>query len=560
MQQWYQPHPYGVLPRGNAMGDAALQTCSRMGSLYAATGRTETEEIEWMLDVVSFLDPVDACRLSATCTAWFIFLHATDFWKRLYQSLSPERLHFKCNWKTSCVRCWEARQGPPPSRGSIPRSGSTSGTSGRRSDSRAYLFVHQPMKLDRPLFNDTLFQAWMCTIMPSDYKLIKVAPIRCSAEQGECSSEIDEDVGAGAVGRARAARGAADAPPTRWQYRSKLKPIPRVDGSRLSPEAFQTTYECGPSPVILTGIADQWPISTILQGSFQRMAQPELFRGGTEDTPMRCEHTTMTASEYLEYATTQQDERPIYLFDPEFGEALRTDALFTVPAMFAVDDYFSVLGHDRPKYRWLIAGPARGGSSFHVDPNMTHAWNACLTGRKRWLLFPPNEPPPGVYPSADMSDVTTPVSLTEWMMNFYDESVSKLKHCGYEGICESGEIMYVPAGWWHFVINLEDSVALTQNYVSRSNLTKVIQFLRTMKTSISGVNEDAEGVNMGMINKRREGFADEFVNAMRIVHSQVTQAAEKAIDEATVARRNKRAREVKVQMLDDDSEGFSFSF
>ena len=29
----------------------------------------------------------------------------------------------------------------------------------------------------------------------------------------------------------------------------------------------------------------------------------------------------------------------------------------------------SVLGTERPDWRWLIIGPARSGSAFHVDPN-----------------------------------------------------------------------------------------------------------------------------------------------------------------------------------------------
>ncbi|CUG93348.1 Hypothetical protein, putative [Bodo saltans] len=564
MQHWYQPHPYGVLPKGNAMGDESLQLCRRMGSLYTARDRSEADELECTLELVSFLDPISACRLSSTCSAWYAFLHVSDFWKRLYQSLSPERLRFRKDWKTSCIHAWEAHRIQQTK--VLLQNGDM--TTGRRSVSaRAVNFTHRPMRCDRPIFNDILFQSWMCTIMPMDYRLIKVAPMprkegdkaSSSYGGGECSS--DDDMGAGSVCRPRhAERGAADAPAARWQYKSKLKPIPRADGSRMSPDDFQATYERAGVPVILTGIATQWPIYSILQGSFRRMAQPELFRGGTQDTPMRCEHTTMTAAEYLEYATTQNDERPIYLFDAEFGDALRADSLFTVPPMCAVDDYFNVMGKDRPKYRWLIAGPARGGSSFHVDPNMTHAWNACLTGRKRWILFPPNEPPPGVHPSEDMSEVTTPVSLTEWLMNFYDESVAKLKNCGYEGVCEEGEVMYVPAGWWHFVVNLEDSVALTQNYVSRTNLPKVIQFLRTMKSSISGVDEDADGANMQMVARRREGFAEEFVAAMRVSHREITKDAEQLLEDAATARRNKRPREVKVEMLEAESDGFSFSF
>ena len=86
------------------------------------------------------------------------------------------------------------------------------------------------------------------------------------------------------------------------------------------------------------------------------------------------------------------------------------------------EDLFKVMGPSRPDYRWLIAGPAKSGSVWHIDPNATSAWNAVISGCKKWMLFPPGCPPPGVYPSEAGDEVTQPVSLMEWYFNYYQQA------------------------------------------------------------------------------------------------------------------------------------------
>lgn len=76
------------------------------------------------------------------------------------------------------------------------------------------------------------------------------------------------------------------------------------------------------------------------------------------------------------------------------------------------------MGAQRPDSRWLIIRLARSGSTFYTDPNATSAWNAVLTGAKYWFMFPPSVEVPGVFVSADGGEVTSPLSIAEYLLEF----------------------------------------------------------------------------------------------------------------------------------------------
>jgi hypothetical protein len=172
------------------------------------------------------------------------------------------------------------------------------------------------------------------------------------------------------------------------------------------------------------------------------------------DVEFRAEAVDWPLKAYVDYMNNSRDESPLYLFDRSFVEKMeltvgrdQKNASYWIPDCFG-EDLFSVLGDKRPDSRWLIIGPARSGSTFHKDPNATSAWNAVLRGSKYWIMFPAKAncpPPPGVFVSDDQSEVTSPLSIAEWLIGFHAEA-RRTPGC-LEGICAEGEVLHVPSGW-----------------------------------------------------------------------------------------------------------------
>ena len=75
------------------------------------------------------------------------------------------------------------------------------------------------------------------------------------------------------------------------------------------------------------------------------------------------------------------------------------------------------------------------------------------------------------------------MTLAEWFINFYPNL--ETSQC-IQGVCNEGELIFVPSGWWHAVMNLETSIAITQNFVNEHNLFKVLDFLKFNPELVSG--------------------------------------------------------------------------
>eukprot|EP00835_Amoeboradix_gromovi_P007127 NODE_1078_length_1403_cov_0.666411.p1 type:complete len:361 gc:universal NODE_1078_length_1403_cov_0.666411:59-1141(+) len=195
---------------------------------------------------------------------------------------------------------------------------------------------------------------------------------------------------------------------------------------------------------------------------------------------------------FMHYCATEakEEDSPLYMFDEHFRttaskinmnggdttvecigdssmnlsdctgiESLnRIELEYNIPEFFS-HDFLDLVGNSRPPNRWICCGPARSGTTLHQDPLGTAAWNMLMHGRKRWVLFPPETPKEVVIPFyAEQA--------SRWFSEVYPtlNNVHKVEFVQHPGDC-----IYVPSNWYHAVINLDFTIAITHNFCSLSN-------------------------------------------------------------------------------------------
>ncbi|GAB5368978.1 hypothetical protein AAMO2058_001365400 [Amorphochlora amoebiformis] len=191
---------------------------------------------------------------------------------------------------------------------------------------------------------------------------------------------------------------------------------------------------------------------------------------------------TITLRDFKRYCDTNKDRSPIAIYDSAFADAGRPGLgdervlahEYKLPQLFN-DDLYNYY-HLRPPWRWILLAPQRSGTGVHLDPLLTSAWLALFSGRKRWVFFPPNTDPGqiGGPITANGGSGEGNRSAVE-SIDFFTNVYPKLIRDGWresgrmlEVLQRPGEIVYVPPQWWHVVLNLDDTAAITHNYLSRN--------------------------------------------------------------------------------------------
>ncbi|QEU62592.1 hypothetical protein KDRO_F05220 [Kluyveromyces lactis] len=448
-------HPLGVKPSGNSLlEEADPQETRKLRKKLLGSLSVLPEDL--IIEILTYIDdPKDLQNLGCSSRLLYAYTYDEELWRKIYtkeylklESESPdqERISpFGCSrWRGS----W---------RKTI-----------LKVDQEALIQCHNIV------FSDTLYRPYQCSQIDYTELFKKVIEFETSSyELGTC---LNTEFG-----------------------------VPRMQETEFDVATFHEEFIN--KPFILQnkdGITSdgkpRWPRWT-LDDLVERYPH-EIFRQ---------EAVKWDLSLYSCYFRENRDESPLYLFDCN-SNALKLMSKEYAPPSIYHNDFFKLFQEKgikcRPDHRWLIAGPARSGSTFHKDPNHTSAWNTGLSGMKLWVMLPPGENPPGVMTDKEEEEVTSPVGIAEWIISGYYNDAVKLAQEGRCQICVTfpGECIYVPSGWWHSVINLTDSVALTENFVPEPIVPKVMNFFKNKPAQISGfhLKDFVESVRVFLDTQERD--------------------------------------------------------
>lgn len=275
------------------------------------------------------------------------------------------------------------------------------------------------------------------------------------------ATDGDEIEAAKALERPRCADWARDGLADQWaQTKQRLLEtstrVPREQLSKLTRVAFANTYENNGPPCVIDGCA------TLFENVPASIAELRQLYGETNFRVSDTHGAMVGLDVWYQYAATTDDDAPFAIYDAEFADL--EGFAYEVPRFLSGDAFSKADVDERPPWRWLLLGGPRSGTGVHVDPLYTHAWVYLVQGLKRWIFLPSNLPPEKLR---ELGVGEPQLPSAQWFAKYRD-AASSLPGT-VELVQRPGELVYVPAGRPHAVLNLEWSYALTHNYAVLSD-------------------------------------------------------------------------------------------
>lgn len=244
----------------------------------------------------------------------------------------------------------------------------------------------------------------------------------------------------------------------------QLQKIDTVES--ISPEDFKKNYYGKMRPLVIKGLAKQWPAYKKWNWDYfiNIVGEKEVgvYNNIKSDsyTPINTADAYMKFGDYLEKVKAGPLDLRIFLFNI-FQHAPEVVKDFTWPD--------ELMGGFIKKYPMLFVGGEGSVTHMHFDIDMSHILHTQFSGKKRVLLFP-HEEQHKLYRKP--WEVLSMANYAGYSESFDYENFPAVKKAkGYEVILEHGDTLFMPAGYWHHMEYIESGFAMS---------------LRAMQSSMGG--------------------------------------------------------------------------
>lgn len=262
---------------------------------------------------------------------------------------------------------------------------------------------------------------------------------------------------------------ASAAPPvaaSRERTAAPWLPIERADGDSLSYDDFLARYVHGNRPVVISNVGKGW--------AAMRTWTPEYFKQRFGSKPVAIGYErNMPFDRFIDevIASSAQNPGP-YMYRSFLHEVLPELLPDVVPQnKFAFPRRFSspLMPEKwrRPDgyLKLLIGGVGSKFPVMHFDGENAHAQITQIYGDKEFVVFPPTDTP-YLYPRVAFPNHST---VDDPVMQNRERFPLLAKATLYRTVLKPGDMIFVPAHWWHAARALSTSISVCTNILDSSN-------------------------------------------------------------------------------------------
>lgn len=234
----------------------------------------------------------------------------------------------------------------------------------------------------------------------------------------------------------------------------QLQPVDKVEA--ISSDDFRNNYYNTKKPLVITGLAKQWPCLDKWNWDYFIEMVGDTRVGVYNNVKSDAYTTINSADDYMKFGD--------YLKEVKEGPLELRIFLFNIfqHAPGLVKDFAwpeHLMQGFVKKYPMLFVGGEGSITHMHFDIDMSHILHTQFMGKKRVLLFPHAEQHK-LYRKP--WEVLSLANYTHYYKDFDYESFPATRFAkGYEVILEHGDTLFMPAGYWHHMEYIESGFAMS---------------------------------------------------------------------------------------------------